>query len=177
MRALIVYESVCPRTCEVVGAIAADLTARGAAVDVVTAATAPPAFERPVDLLVVAAPTNPLPTQPAAAFIPTVGLPVPPGPAGAPGVPESGAVREWIERVDLPHGQPTATFDVRTRPGRPGSPARAAARRLRERGATIIGTQSFHVARPEGALPADEARQARAWAEGLVVGAAIHRVG
>ena len=200
VRALIVHESICPATGEVVAAIAAGLTARGATVATIATPVAPPAVPGPVDLLVVVAPANPLRSRPAP-FIPTVGLPV------------AGGLREWIECVDLPPGQPTATFDVRTRPAPPGppalphrpapspplvpspspvpspapelpriqgtsgSPARAAARRLRERGASIIGTRSFTVPGPGGRLDDEERGRVRDWTAGLVVEAAIHRVG
>ncbi len=181
VRALIVHESLCPAAGEVVAAIAAGLTARGAAVSTLATTAARPDVGEPVDLLIVAAPANPLPSQPAP-FIPTVGLPV------------AGGVREWIERIDLPHGQPAATFDVRApigspepggpgpaagaRPsGMPGSPARAAAHRLRERGATIVGTRSFTGPGPGGRLDEAERGHVRDWIAGLVVEAAIHRVG
>lgn len=177
VRALIVHESTCPAAGEVVAAIAAGLTARGAAVHTLsTTAAAGPGPSGPIDLLVVAAPAHPPPARPAPSF-PTVGLP------------PAGGVREWIERVDLSHGQPTATFDVRARspipepagaprlPGMPGSPARAAARRLRERGATIVGTRSFTGPGPGGRLDVAERARVRDWTAGLVVEAAIHRVG
>lgn len=191
VRALVVYEAVCVGTQEVVSAIAAQLVARGAVVDTVAAADAPPLLDRPVDLLVVAAPTNPRSSQKVAAFIPIVGLPTQPtradptlhrdgtgGPGcGAPGLGGAGGIREWIERVRLPRGQPTATFDIRMRPWPPGSAARAAARRLRERGATIIGTASFEVLTPDGPIVDGESGHLRDWAAGVVVDAAIHRVG
>lgn len=165
VRALIVHESNCPATCAMVDAVAAALTARGAAVDTRAVAAAPAALGDPIDLLVVAAPATPPPARPAAAFIPTVGLPA------------AGGVRDWVERIDLPHGQPTATFDVRSRSEAPGSPARAAARRLRERGATIIGTRSFVAPTRESRIGDDEQARVRDWAAGLVLDAAIHRVG
>lgn len=179
VRALIVHEPLCPAAGEVVAAIAAGLAARGAAVGLLDPAAVRPDVAGPVDLLVVAAAADPVPGQPAP-FVPTIGLPV------------AGGVREWIERVDLAHGQPTATFDVRVRsggrgpggpgpgprlPGAPGSPARAAARRLRERGATIVGTRSFTGPGPGGRLDDAERGLVRDWTAGLVVEAAIHRVG
>lgn len=150
VRALIVHEPLCPAAGEVVAAIATGLAARGAAVGLLDPAAVRPDLAGPVDLLVVAAPADPVPGQPAP-FVPTIGLPV------------AGGVREWIEQVDLAHGQPTATFDVR--------------RRLRERGATIVGTRSFTGPGPGGRLDDAERGLVRDWTAGLVVEAAIHRVG
>ena len=150
VRALIVHEPLCPAAGEVVAAIATGLAARGAAVGLLDPAAVRPDLAGPVDLLVVAAPADPVPGQPAP-FVPTIGLPV------------AGGVREWIEQVDLAHGQPTATFDVR--------------RRLRERGATIVGTRSFTGPGPGGRPDDAERGLVRDWTAGLVVEAAIHRVG
>ena len=178
MRALVVYESACGRAREVARAIADNLMTVGAAVETMEAAAAPEAFDHPVDLLVVGAPgpsaaAHPagLPEQPSRDGT-ARRAPDPAGPAA-----DGTGVGAWIERIRLPHGQPTATFDVRADRRVRGSAARAAAHRLRERGATIIGTQSFQVLSPDGVLPAGEQGHARAWAAGLVVDAAIHRVG
>lgn len=86
-------------------------------------------------------------------------------------------VIDWIERVRLPNGQPTATFDIRGDRRVPGSAARAAARRLRERGAAILRTETFVAAGAGGPLDSGEVVRARAWAADLVVEAAVHRVG
>lgn len=172
MRAVVVYESVSAGLPAVAQYIADGVTARGATVDTVAAAEAPLAFARRVDLLVVGA------------AAPAVGLPEQPTrtpPAGGSGADSDGhgrTVWDWLERILLAPGQPTATFDLRVeRPGSPASAARAAARRLRERGATIIGSQSFRVQGPAGPLVDGEPARTRAWAAGLVVDAAIHRVG
>lgn len=173
MRALVVYESIFGNTRDVALAIADGLTARGAVVDLVTADSAPEDFPGRVDLLVVGSPTHAfsLPKNQTRADAARRS-------GGGPLVSNGDGVREWIERVRLDKGQPTATFDTKVeRPKLPGSAARAAARRLRDRGATIIGSQTFHVLGTEGPLTSGETVRARAWAGGLLVDAAIHRVG
>ncbi len=172
MRALVVYESMFGNTRDVALAIGDGLAACGAVVDLEDAGSAPSESTPPVDLLVVGAPTH--------AF----GLPKHQTRAeagrrlgGAQPISDGDGVREWIERAHLPKGQPTATFDTKiSRPRLPGSAARAAARRLRDRGAAIIGTQTFRVADVEGPLVEGEIPRARAWAAGLVIEAAVHRV-
>lgn len=173
MRAVVVYESMFGNTRDLAVAIAEALTAHGATVDLVGADAAPVEFPGRVDLLVVGAPTHAfsLPKQQtradAARRVGIGGL-----------VSRGDGVREWLERVRLDKGQPTATFDTKVeRPRLPGSAARAAARRLRDRGATIIGTQTFRVLGTEGPLTSGETVRARAWAGGLMIDAAIHRVG
>jgi Flavodoxin len=173
MRALVVYESMFGNTRDLAVAIAEGLTARGARVDVLEVDAAPVEFADRVDLLVVGAPTHAfgLPKQQtradAARRIGTGEL-----------VSRGCGVREWVDRVRLDKGQPTAAFDTKVdRPRLPGSAARAAARRLRDQGAAIIGTQTFRVVGVEGPLMDGEAGHARAWASGLLLDAAIHRVG
>ena len=173
MRAVVVYETACGRTREVARAIADNLRTRGAAVQTVEAAVAPVAFGLPVDLLVVGAPGHPVPVPPVGRPAPAIGGT---GPGVDVGPADRAGVREWIEVVRLPPGQPTATFDIRQDRQVPGSAARAAARRLRERGASIIGTQSFLLG-PAGPLLDEDQGLARVWAAGLIVDAAVHRVG
>lgn len=172
-RALVVYESMFGNTRDVGAAIAEGLAARGAGVELVDAESAPGELADGFDLLVVGTPTH--------AF----GLPRRQTRAEAAGRVANGepisrgdGVREWVERVRVVSGQPTATFDTKVdRPRLPGSAARAVARRLRDRGATIIDTQTFRVTGVEGPLMEGELVRARAWAGALVVDAAIHRVG
>jgi hypothetical protein len=172
VRALVVYETACGRTREVARVIADHLRTRGAAVETVEAAVAPVAFGQPVDLLIVGATGHPPPVPPVGRSAPaTMGT----GSGVAVGPAERAGVREWIEVVWLSPGQPTATFDIRQDRQMPGSAARAAARRLREQGASIIGTQSFPPG--DGPLLDDDRGLAQVWAAGLVVDAAVHRVG
>lgn len=173
MRALVVYESMFGNTREVAAAIAEGLAARGAGVELVDAESAPGDLADRFDLLVVGAPTHAfgLPKQQTRADAAR-------RVAAGELVSRGEGVREWVDRVRVAKGQPTATFDTKVdRPRLPGSAARAAARRLRDRGASIIGTQTFHVTGMEGPLVEGELVGARAWAGGLVVDAAIHRVG
>lgn len=170
MRAVVVYESMFGNTRDLAAAMVGGLTARGACIKLIPIAQAPVEFDGRVDLLIAGAPTHAfgLPKQQTRADAARRG-------AGAPM--DADGLREWIERVRLERGQPAATFDTRIdRPRLPGSAARAAARRLRDRGATILCTQSFHVRSMEGPLVDGELDRARAWAAGLVLDAAIHRV-
>lgn len=172
MRALVVYESMFGNTRDLAAAMADGLTARGAIVELVDADAAPVELAGRFDLVVAGAPTH--------AF----SLPKPQTRADAARRLDSGSlvsagtgVREWVERVRVDKGQPTATFDTKVdKPRLPGSAARAAARRLRDRGATIIGSRTFHVHGTLGPLVDGEPERAREWAANLVIDAAIHRV-
>ncbi|ACV81616.1 flavodoxin family protein [Nakamurella multipartita] len=172
MRALVVYESMYGNTRDLAAAMADGLSARGATVELVDADAAPAELTGRFDLVVAGAPTH--------AF----SLPKPQSRADAARRLDDGAlvstgtgVREWADRVVLDKGQPTATFDTKVdKPRLPGSAARSAARRLRDRGATIIGSRTFHVHGAFGPLVDGERERAREWAANLVIDAAIHRV-
>jgi hypothetical protein len=172
MRALIVYESMFGNTRAIADAVAEGLTSRGVLTDTVEVSCAPAEIPDDIGLLVVGAPTH------------TFGLPRPrprtdaARPAGVHTlVAGATGVREWVEDLRLGKGQPAATFDTKVdRPRLPGSAARAAERRLRDRGASVIGAATFQVSGAEGSLVTGELARARAWAGGLAVDAAIHRV-
>lgn len=170
MRALVVYESMFGHTEGIAHAVADALSARGACVELVEVHAAPRAIGCDFGLVVVGVPTH------------VVGLP------RQPAVPEASrrtglviakadfGIRKWLGDLTMCDHQPAATFET-TSDRSAGSAARATARRLRDRGAEIMGTASFRVVDAPGPGTAGEADRARAWAAGLVLDAAIHRVG
>ncbi len=85
-------------------------------------------------------------------------------------------IREWLDDLTVCSHQPAATFETRSDRS-PGSAARAAARRLRDRGAEVMSTASFTVVEAQGLLASGEEDRAETWAAGLVLDAAMHRVG
>ncbi len=170
MRALVVYEKIGSAR-EIAAAVAEGLRARGAVTDLLEVADAPAELPDDLGLLVVGASTQVFgrPRQHARTA------------AGSTPVPEPVAagigLRDWVDRVRPGHGQPVATFATKVdRPRLPGSAARMLARRLRDRGASVIGSATFYVSGGDGALVLGESVRARAWAGCLAVDAAIHRV-
>lgn len=168
MRALVVYESLAGPGQEVGAVLAGALRARGICCELVEARSTARIFAADFGLLVVAvsSPTRALPRQPA---WPDVARRL----AG----PENG-VRDWLDTVIVGKGQPAAAFGVAVdRVRTPSTDARAVARRLRDKGAEIVGTATFHVNGTDSVLADGEENRVRAWAAGLVVEAAVHRVG
>jgi len=81
------------------------------------------------------------------------------------GADQEPGLREWLH--DLPHGDElhAAAFDTRLdkSPWLTGVAAHSIARRLRQRGYEVIGTESFLVEDSEGPLQDGEVERARAW--------------
>lgn len=170
MRALVVYESMFGNTEGIAKVVAGALRAGGTCAELVEVHAAPRVLGCQYGLLVVGAPTHAfgLPRQQTRQDVTRrAGLAIADADFG---------IREWLGDLTMCSHQPAATFETRSERS-PGSAARAAARRLRDRGAEIMSTASFTVVGAQGPLAAGEEERAEAWAAGLVVDAAIHRVG
>ena len=156
MTYLVVYESAFGNTREVAQAVAAGLGDGTEAVDVGSA----PALEGlDVDLLVIGGPTH--------AF----GMSRPQtreDAAGRGGHPSSTGIREWLDAVAGATLR-VATFDTHTRrPNLPGTASKAAAKRLRALGCTVVAEpEKFWVHTDRGPLLDGESERARAWGAGL----------
>ena len=122
MRVMVVYESIWGNTEQIAREIAAGIG--GETVEVVDAASAPPAVDSDVDLLVVGGPTHAFSMTSASTRESA-------RQQGATRIPASG-IREWLERLSSPgKAVPVATFDTRTvSPRLPGSAAKKAMKRL-----------------------------------------------
>lgn len=169
MRALVVYESMFGNTEAIAQVVADALLARGTCVELVPVHAAPRAIGCDFGLVVVGVPTHVfgVPRRSAAEVSRRTGLVIAKADFG---------IRKWLDDLTMCDHQPAATFET-TSDRSPGSAARATARRLRDRGAEIMGTASFRVVDAPGPRTAGEEDRARAWAAGLVLDAAIHRVG
>lgn len=164
MHALVVYESLWGNTEQVAREVAAGTGA--ASVEVVPAASAPPAIEADVDLLVVGGPTH--------AFSMSTGSTRDAArQQGATEIP-SGGIREWIEGLAAPaRAVPVATFDTRVvTPRLPGSAAKKAMKRLVALGfRPVAKPETFGVHGYSGPVADGELERARQW--GRTVAAAL----
>jgi hypothetical protein len=160
MRALVVYETLWGNTEQVAREVAAGLGADS--VDVVDAASAPPAIENDVDLLVVGGPTH--------AFSMSTGSTRESArQQGATRIPASG-IREWIERLSAPTSSvPVATFDTRVvNPRLPGSAAKKAMKKLVALGfQPAAKPETFGVHGYSGPVADGELERARQWGRTL----------
>ena len=155
---LVVYESCFGNTKSIAEAIAFGLAGD---VELVEASDAPTILGSEVGLLVVGGPTHaftmstPKTRQSAAQMTGTS-----PGRIG---------IREWIEDLSMLSTTPVATFDTKIeRPRLPGSAARAAARRLRRAGmSVIVEPATFYVGGTPGPLKDGERDRAHDWGAGL----------
>lgn len=156
MRALIVYESMFGNTRALANAVAEGLAA-GATTSVVPVTEAPAVVGPDVDLLVVGGPTHALSLSRPATRADAVAQ------GAAPVTSVQRGIREWLADVTFAGDVAVAAFD--TRVGHvPGSAARAALRRLRRRGGTVVGrTASFAVSATPGPLADGELERARDW--------------
>jgi hypothetical protein len=158
MRALVVFESMFGNTSTIAQAVAAGLSSR-LDVELVEVSSAPTVLGEDVALLVAGGPTHAL------------GLSRPGTRADA--VRQGAAVRstriglrEWLAGLARGHGIAATTFDTRVdKPRVPGSAARAAARRLRAAGFSIVApATSFYVDGTQGPLVEGEVARAQRWA-------------
>lgn len=162
MRALVVFESMFGNTQAVAVAVAEGLAAH-AEVVMSEVSDAPTVVPDDVDLLVVGAPTHAL----------TLSRPATRQDArertGRTPVSSGTGLREWADEMAAGPHTVAATFDTRVRrPRLPGSAARAAFRRLRRRGVTLVSpAQSFYVDGMAGPLADGERERARRWADDL----------
>ena len=161
MRAVVVYESMFGNTRTIAEAIADGLSGY-LPVEIIEVGSAPEAFAADVGLLVAGGPTHAFglsrPDTRRTALR-QVGRNVGSTPIG---------LREWLARLRCTlTGAAAATFDTRVdRPRLPGSAARAAGRRLHQRGFRIVTrAHSFYVTGTEGPLLGGEALRAHQWAE------------
>jgi hypothetical protein len=74
-------------------------------------------------------------------------------------------IREWIDEMSMLSTTPVATFDTKVEhPRLPGSAARAAARRLRKAGVSVVvEPQTFYVLGTPGPLKEGERDRAHVW--------------
>lgn len=156
MRAMVVYETVWGNTEQLAREIAAGLGADS--VEVVDAASAPPAIEDDIDLLVVGGPTH-------AFSMSTASTREAARQQGANRIPASG-IREWVERLLPPtRAVPVATFDTRVvSPRLPGSAAKKAMRKLIALGfRPAVKPETFGVHGYSGPVADGELERARQW--------------
>ena len=78
-------------------------------------------------------------------------------------------IREWIDEMSMLSTTPVATFDTKVdHPRLPGSAARAAARRLRRAGlSVVVEPETFYVLGTPGPLDDGERDRARLWGAAL----------
>jgi hypothetical protein len=156
MHAMVVYETVWGNTEQLAREIAEGIGAD--TVDVVDAASAPPAIEDDVDLLVVGGPTH-------AFSMSTASTRESARQQGATRIP-AGGIREWIERLSTPTSSvPVATFDTRVvTPRLPGSAAKKAMKRLVALGfRPAVKPETFGVHGYSGPVADGELERARQW--------------
>ena len=160
MRALVVYESMFGNTGTLARAIAEGLGPSAEAVDVGSARDT----LDDVDLLVAGGPTHALSLSRASTR----------KDAGTKGADPDAAAgigrREWIDALPSSPGTRVATFDTKVRrPRLPGSAAKTALKRLRDKGLQTVGKPAtFWVDGTEGPLVDGEEARARAWGADLV---------
>lgn len=164
MHAMVVYETVWGNTEQLAREIAEGIGAD--TVDVVDAASAPPAIEDDIDLLVVGGPTH-------AFSMSTASTRESARQQGATRIP-AGGIREWIERLSTPTSSvPVATFDTRVvSPRLPGSAAKKAMKKLVALGfRPAVKPETFGVHGYSGPVADGELERARQW--GRTVAAAL----
>lgn len=150
MNVLVIVESCFGNTAEIAEAVAAGLRSAGALATVSDAASAPPLDH---DLVVVGAPTH------------NLGLPTPASRERAVARGGSAAetgVAEWLAHVGRLNVR-AAAFDTAVPGAFSGSAAKKIEKRLRHRGATVSGRESFVVSGNPAALTGGELDRARAW--------------
>jgi Flavodoxin domain len=86
-----------------------------------------------------------------------------------PSATEGPGLRTWLRDAPDGRGKPAAAFDTRIDRSAllTGSAARGIARRLRQRGYDVKGSESFFVDDAEGPLAEGERERARAWGASL----------
>lgn len=164
MHAMVVYETVWGNTEQLAREIAEGIGAD--TVDVVDAASAPPAIEDDIDLLIVGGPTH-------AFSMSTASTRESARQQGATRIP-AGGIREWIERLSTPTSSvPVATFDTRVvNPRLPGSAAKKAMKKLVALGfRPAVKPETFGVHGYSGPVADGELERARQW--GRTVAAAL----
>jgi flavorubredoxin len=160
MHALVVYETIWGNTEQVAREVAAGLGADS--VDIVDAASAPPALEDDVDLLVVGGPTH-------AFSMSTASTRESARQQGAAHIP-AGGIREWIDRLSTPaRSVPVATFDTRVvSPRLPGSAAKKAMKKLVALGfRPAVKPETFGVHGYSGPVADGELERAQQWGRTL----------
>ena len=173
MRGLVVFESMFGNTEAIALAVAEGLSTC-LDVELVEVNSAPTDLGGEVVLLVAGAPTHALGLSRASTRADATRQ-------GASVQPTDIGLREWLAGLTGVRGTSAATFDTRVdRPRVPGSAARAAARRLRRAGFSIIEpAASFSVDGTVGPLVDGEVERARRWAtalgEKVVAAALMHR--
>lgn len=162
MRALVVYESMFGSTRTIAEAVAIGLSTRGIDVEASEVSATDPHLDDRVDLLVVGAPTHTFTlsrpeTRASAAEKSTREL-------VSPGI----GLREWLDGLPRAGAAAIATFDTHVDKHVPGSAAKSAHRRLRQRGYhALVPAMSFYVSGTDGPLVEGEIERARAWGGSL----------
>lgn len=162
MRALIVYESMFGNTEAVADAVRAGVEPV-MPVDLVQVGDAPGIGALEVDLLVVGAPTHAFSLSRESTRADAAQR------RGGTTVTGTAGLREWLDAGTAPAGLPAAAFDTHVKtPKLPGRASKAAEKRLRHAGATMVApAESFYVDGYEGPVLDGELERARAWGESL----------
>ena len=151
---LVVYESCFGNTKSIAEAIAVGLAGD---VELVEANDAPTRLGSEVALLVVGGPTHALTMSTPKTRLSAAEM--------TGGASARIGIREWIDELSILPTTPVATFDTKVEhPRLPGSAARAAARRLRKAGlSVIVEPETFYVGGTPGPLMEGERDRAHAW--------------
>lgn len=167
-KAIVVYESMFGNTKQLAEAVA-DALRPNRDVALVEVGQAPDVIDEDIGLVIVAAPTHAFSlsrenTRRDAATRSDIPI-----------VSRGRGVRDWIETVQTTRSVHFATIDTKVRkPLLPGSAARAAARRLQDRGwIEVTKSRSFFVDGMTGPLLEGELARAAEWATQLPVRAVV----
>ncbi|SDD78933.1 flavodoxin family protein [Glycomyces harbinensis] len=166
MRAAVVYESMFGNTRQVAKAVAAELS-QSMEVEMFEVGEAPSVIDKSIGLVVVGAPTHAFSlsrssTRREAALTAPRGL-----------VSTQIGAREWLESVEAVPGTPAIAFDTRMDSRFAGHAARAATRRLRKAGFSVLASPaSFLVEHSTGPLSTGELDRAHVWAAELAAATA-----
>ncbi len=157
MRTLVIFESMFGNTERVAAAIGEGLAAAGS-VDVVEVGSAPDVVGADTALLVVGGPTHAFGMSRPRTRLDAAGQ------ADGDVVSRTG-IREWLDTVTGSSAVPAVAFDTRVKQRWiPGSAARAAQRRLQDKGFSRAGQpRSFRVQGTTGPLLEGEIARARQW--------------
>ena len=168
MTTLVVYESMYGNTRAIAETIADALREAGHEVDLAPVADAPDAPD--ADLLIVGGPTHMHGLTTSMSRRMAVKAAEEDDHHVEPGAADELGLRQWLRELPDRTGAQAAAFDTRgdANAALTGSASRGIARRLRRRGYTVVGAESYLVDDAEGPLEDGEVERARAWATSLV---------
>jgi hypothetical protein len=159
-RALVVYESMFGNTMSIARAVGEGVSTR-LETEIVEVGRAPTSIPADVSFLVVGGPTHAFGLTRARTREDAASR------AGGRVLSCGPGLREWLPDLQAKPGLSAATFDTRIeKPRVPGSAARAAERKLRRAGFTIVApAESFYVTGTTGPLSDGELDRARRWGD------------